>query len=129
MNFINNNQIDELKQKMEKELFQLVNGMRDQMNPQSKLNYVDAGGDGNSGDEAVANSIIDTQNAVIGMQLHKAIDLNTALERIKNKVYGVCVDCGDAISFERITAYPTAKRCFKCQNIKEMSAGRESGTE
>lgn len=126
---ITKNQIDELKQKMENELFQLVNEVRDQLNPELKLNYVDAGGDGNSGDEASANSLIDTQNAVIGLHLHKAIDLNAALERIKTKAYGICTDCGSEISTERLVAYPTAKRCFRCQHLKEMKEGRDLPVE
>ncbi len=120
MTNISKNQIDELKQRMELELFQLVNEVRDEMDSESKLSYVDAGGDGNSGDEAVANTIVDTNNAVIGLHLQKAIDLNAALDRIQSNVYGVCIDCGDDISFERVTVYPTAKRCFKCQHMREM---------
>ncbi|WP_047537672.1 TraR/DksA family transcriptional regulator [Methylotenera versatilis] len=120
MTNISKNQIDELKQRMELELFQLVNEMRDEMDPESKLSYVDVGGDGNSGDEAIANTIVDTNNAVIGLHLQKAIDLNAALDRIQSNVYGVCIDCGDDIIFERVTAYPTAKRCFKCQHMREM---------
>ncbi len=119
MSNISKNQIDELKKMMEAELAQLVDKTQDEMNPESKPSYVDVGGDGNAGDEAVADTIVDTDNAVIGLHLQKAIDLNAALDRIQSGVYGVCIDCGDSISFERISAYPTAKRCIRCQHLRE----------
>ena len=78
------------------------------MNPELKENYVDVGGDGDAGDEAAADTIIDIDNAVIGLHLQEISDLNAALNRIQEGVYGVCLDCGDDIDFERLSAYPSA---------------------
>jgi DnaK suppressor protein len=119
MTNISKNQIDELKKMMEAELAKLVDKTQDEMNPESKPSYIDVGGDGNAGDEAVADTIVDTDNAVIGLHLQKAIDLNAALDRIQSGVYGVCIDCDEPINFERISAYPTAKRCIRCQQLRE----------
>lgn len=128
MTNISKNQIDELKKIMEAELAQLVSKTQDEMNPESKPSYIDVGGDGNAGDEAVADTIVDTDNAVIGLHLQKAIDLNAALDRIQSGVYGTCVDCGEDIGFERLAAYPTAKRCIRCQHLHEktFSSGPKS---
>lgn len=117
---INKAQLKNLQLKMQSELSQLISEMKTQTDPEVKLNYMDAGGDGDSGDEAAANSVIDTQNALMKMQLEQTEDLTAALKRIETNVYGVCIDCGNEISLERLTAYPTAKRCFKCQHLKEM---------
>ena len=125
MTNITKNQIDELKKMMELELAQLVNETQEEMDPGSKPSYIDVGGDGDSGDEAVADTIVDTDNAVIGLHLQKAIDLNAALDRIQLGVYGVCIDCGDSVSFERISAYPTAKRCISCQHLREKMFASE----
>lgn len=116
---ISNNQINALKKVMEAELAQLVNETRYEMNPESKPSYVDVGGDGNAADEAVADTIVDTDNAVIGLHLQKANDLNAALDRIQSGAYGICLDCNDSIGFERLSAYPTAKRCISCQQLHE----------
>ena len=35
--------------------------------------------------------------------------------------YGVCIDCGTAIDFKRLEAYPTAKRCIACQQRRERT--------
>lgn len=116
---ISKSQIDELKRVMEAELAQLISKTQDEMDPESKPSYIDVGGDGNAGDEAAADTIVDTDNAVIGLHLEKAIDLNAALDRIQSGVYGVCIDCGESNSYERMSAYPTAKRCVSCQYMRE----------
>jgi DnaK suppressor protein len=46
-------------------------------------------------------------------------DIDAALERIEVSTYGQCTDCGVAIPPERLSAYPTAKRCISCQTQKE----------
>ena len=33
--------------------------------------------------------------------------------------YGECVDCGNAIPYPRLAAYPAAKRCVACQEKAE----------
>ena len=42
--------------------------------------------------------------------------------------YGKCVDCGDAITYERLDAYPTAKRCITCQSRHENRRGGRDAT-
>lgn len=37
-----------------------------------------------------------------------------ALTRIENGTFGVCVECGDEISDERLNAIPYATKCKKC---------------
>jgi DnaK suppressor protein len=41
--------------------------------------------------------------------------VEAALGRMDSKNYGVCVDCGDAISHRRLEAIPWAIRCIACQ--------------
>lgn len=121
MSNISKIQIDELQGVMEAELALLVDETQDEMNPELKANYVDAGGDGDAGDEALADTIVDIDNAVIGLHLQKVTDLNAALDRIQAGVYGVCIDCGSDIDFERLSAYSTAKRCIRCQHLREKT--------
>ncbi|MEH7180655.1 TraR/DksA family transcriptional regulator [Neobacillus vireti] len=46
-------------------------------------------------------------------------EVNEALERIKTGTYGVCVDTGEPISFERLKALPYAKRTVEAQKEHE----------
>jgi DnaK suppressor protein len=120
------NQIDKLQGVMLAELARLVDETQDEMDPELKESYLDVGGDGDAGDEAAAAAIVDTDNAIIGMHLQNARDLNAALDRIQTGVYGVCIDCGDDIGSKRLSAYPTAKRCIRCQHLHEKTFARES---
>jgi DnaK suppressor protein len=114
--------IETLQGIMEAELARLVHETQDEMNPELKanINSID-GGAADVDDEAVADNIVDTDNAIIGMHLQKARDLNSALDRIQAGVYGMCTDCGDEIGYERLSAYPTAKRCIECQSLHEKT--------
>jgi len=43
-------------------------------------------------------------------------NLNSALERIKNKKYGWCKDCHNLIQKKRLEAVPHAQLCTECKN-------------
>ena len=125
MSNITKKQIDELQAAMLTELAQLVDETQHEMDPALKANYLDVGGDGDAGDEAVADTLVDTDNAMIGLHLQKVSDLNAALDRIKAGVYGVCIDCSDEIAYERLCAYSTAKRCIRCQRLHDKTFASE----
>jgi DnaK suppressor protein len=118
MSNITKNQMDELQKTMQAELAQLLIETQDEMNPALKTNFIDIDGDV-ADDERVADVIVDTDNAIIGMHLQEINDLNAALDRIQSGFYGDCIDCGDDITYERLSAYPTAKRCIRCQQQHE----------
>ena len=44
----------------------------------------------------------------------KLKDINAALEKLKNKKYGICEKCKKPISIKRLKIYPEAKTCKKC---------------
>lgn len=45
--------------------------------------------------------------------------LYEALQKIKNKEFGMCEDCGDNIEYKRLIACPGAKYCIKCAEMIE----------
>lgn len=45
--------------------------------------------------------------------------INKALARLDNGTYGICLDCGGAISAERLEALPYAELCINCQSNRE----------
>ena len=42
-------------------------------------------------------------------------DVQSALWRIEEGTYGLCVDCGAAIALERLEILPQTARCLPCQ--------------
>ncbi len=51
-------------------------------------------------------------------KLLKQVD--EALLRIRDRCYGVCVSCEDALNLKRLQAVPWATLCLKCQEKQEM---------
>lgn len=80
-----------------------------------------AGEVGDFADEAVATELADFDNAMIQRNFAHVRDIDAALKRIGERQYGVCADCGDAIAFERLCAFPTALRCVRCQDKHERT--------
>ena len=55
----------------------------------------------------------------------KAID--NALERIGDKTYGSCEECGKKIAKARLTALPYVHNCIECQRLEEEEGEEETG--
>ena len=81
-----------------------------------------------AGDESFAELLRGINLTTRARELEEIQDIEAALERIKNGAYATCVDCGDAIGFERLDAYPTAKRCITCQSRHENRRGGRDAT-
>ena len=45
--------------------------------------------------------------------------LDDALERLRRGLYGVCDECGEEISLERLRVMPFAAYCIDCQHQRE----------
>jgi len=88
-------------------------------------NYIDlAGGVHDTADESMADLLSDLSAESVHRQINEMREIEQALRRIREGEYGECVECGAAIGFERLLAYPTATRCITCQTHKEkMFAG------
>jgi DnaK suppressor protein len=72
-------------------------------------------------DESVADLIVDLDLADTDRDLEELRDVEAALGRLTAATYGVCIKCGGSIPLERLTAYPTAKRCQPCQRMHELT--------
>ena len=73
------------------------------------------------GDQATAALLTDFDNEIARRHGEAMRELDAALRRIKEPYYGICVDCGDDIGIERLTAFPTAIRCVACQGVREKT--------
>jgi RNA polymerase-binding transcription factor DksA len=81
------------------------------------------------GDESVADLLSDVSHAEVARDVNDLRDTIAAEGRIAAGTYGVCIDCAADIEYQRLAAYPTAKRCFRCQQNHEKtfaSASRSS---
>jgi len=78
--------------------------------------------------ENVIGDIVDTANSAYESQIieklteneqKKLHEINEALKRIEEGVYGRCVVCGKAIEEKRLIAIPEAKKCIECKTREE----------
>jgi hypothetical protein len=80
MSNLSKNKIDTLCDLMGLGLARSVDETRSEMSFELKTHYID--GDV-ADDEVAADVIVDSDNAIIGLHLRKARDLNAALDRMK----------------------------------------------
>ncbi|MCC6213148.1 MAG: TraR/DksA C4-type zinc finger protein [Burkholderiales bacterium] len=84
--------------------------------------YADLVGEaGDAGDEAAASLLRDVSEAEIVRDVGELRDIAAAEARIAAGRYGICIDCGTAIGWKRLDAYPSAKRCIECQQRREKT--------
>lgn len=50
--------------------------------------------------------------------------IDEALERIEDGSYGICEECGEAISVERLLARPVTTMCIECKADQENAERR-----
>lgn len=61
-----------------------------------------------------------------GLDYRQLKMVEEALERTDSGDYGVCIDCGNAISSRRLEAIPWANRCIACEEcVSSASDSRE----
>jgi RNA polymerase-binding transcription factor len=71
------------------------------------------------GDEANTEQWRETNAAMIDHHVDEISGIQAALSRVESGTYGLCVDCGEPIGFQRLQAYPSANRCLECQSKVE----------
>jgi DnaK suppressor protein len=54
-----------------------------------------------------------------------AIEINTALQRIRKGDFGICTECGESIGFARLKAHPMTTVCIRCKRKTETVQRRK----
>jgi RNA polymerase-binding transcription factor DksA len=78
------------------------------------------------GDESLADLIVDLDLADTDRDLEELRDVEAALARVGLGTYGMCMDCGGPIAIQRLTAFPTARRCEPCQRMREKTFAQKN---
>ena len=71
------------------------------------------------GEESVAGSMAAVDRALLRQHESERREVQAALSRLADGVYGECVDCAEPIGYERLSAAPAARRCRRCQELAE----------
>ncbi|MBL8325725.1 MAG: TraR/DksA C4-type zinc finger protein [Rubrivivax sp.] len=62
--------------------------------------------------------------ALSDFETQEFTEVGEALARMDRQDYGLCVDCGSDIAFDRLRAEPWASRCVGCATAREKEAAR-----
>jgi len=124
MDTLTHTQVDALAGVMAERKRRLKEEIREGLASTGHEPYADAlSGTADAGDESVANLLRDVAEAEVARDIGELRDIIAAERRIATGSYGVCIDCGAPIAYRRLEAYPTAKRCRPCQEIREKGRG------
>ena len=69
---------------------------------------------------AQADTNTERKAGMAGHYFEELADVSAALARIQVGVYGVCIECGEAIPYSRLKAFPTAKHCLGCRHLHAL---------
>ncbi|MCW8840794.1 MAG: TraR/DksA C4-type zinc finger protein [Gammaproteobacteria bacterium] len=129
MSHLSDEQLAELKQTLEVQRMQLRQDIRDELLRSDDEQYGELAGQvHDTGDESVADLLSDINSAVIGQSIKALREVEAAQERIREGYYGRCEDCEVDIPYERLRAYPSARRCLADQERYEKLHGEETSS-
>lgn len=119
---LSDQQLSELGKQLETNFQQLRMKIRDELLASDNEQYIELAGQVHDREEeSVADLLVDVNLALIDNHVRAVADTEAAMMRLKRGDYGTCLDCGDAIPYERLKVYPVAKRCQLCQTRYEQT--------
>ncbi|HSQ81234.1 MAG TPA: TraR/DksA family transcriptional regulator [Casimicrobiaceae bacterium] len=115
--------VTELAEQLDRRRESLLEEVRDELEHSENQQYIEIIGrvPPDVGDQSVGDALADLNLAIIDRHVEELRDIDAAKLRIKDGSFGICIDCGGDIGFERLRAYPTAKRCRPCQEHREKT--------
>jgi RNA polymerase-binding transcription factor DksA len=122
---LNTEQLREFKTMLDERYAALREEIRQDLLESEDQHFIDLAGQVHDlEEESVATFLVDLEHAINGMHIDEVRDIDAARLRMQMGSYGRCSDCGDEVAPERLRAYPTAKRCRRCQeNYERNHAG------
>lgn len=113
-------QIERLAAILDQRFREVRREIQESLERSAEEHFIDLAGQvRDSAEEAMADLLVDLGASFLDRHIREHRDIELARARIKAASYGVCTDCGDPIGFQRLLAYPTAKRCLPCQEKRE----------
>jgi RNA polymerase-binding protein DksA len=77
------------------------------------------------GDQALTSSMEALRLSLQDAEVNEYKRISSALLKIDEGLYGICIDCGNNISQKRLQLFPDTTRCLGCQEILEEKLGKD----
>jgi DnaK suppressor protein len=106
------------------EFAQLLKKRREELVPQqnsarANLNEQIADNPGDDADISVLDTSADYFLRLANNQQQELLEIRDAFDRMDRGVYGICQNCGESVSLERLRRLPYARFCIDCQSAQE----------
>ena len=113
----------ELVERLDARYAVLLEEVRDALEQSENQQYVELIGrvPADIGDQSVGDALADLNLAIIDRHIQELRDIEATRARIRDRTFGICIGCGEDIGYDRLRAYPTAKRCVVCQQQQERT--------
>ncbi|MEO1766170.1 TraR/DksA family transcriptional regulator [Thiobacter aerophilum] len=126
MSVLTKKELQTLEKRLQEEYQRVLEAVRDELERSGQQQYIElAGRVTDTGDESVADMLADLNAAMIDRHVRELRELEAARARLAQGSYGVCVDCGAPVGYERLKANPAAARCFVCQTKRDQLYAHE----
>ena len=79
---------------------------------------------GDEADRAFVETTVDIETGRAEQQMRELREIEAARERVAQGTFGICIDCGGTIEYERLRIYTHAIRCAECQTLHENPGAR-----
>ncbi|HHH37836.1 MAG TPA: RNA polymerase-binding protein DksA [Epsilonproteobacteria bacterium] len=109
-------EIESFRTQLEERKAQIVknlNGTSLEMNGMRNLELKD------EGDHASVSARTAVDSAIMEQQRKELAEIDLALDKIAQEIYGICEMCEEPIGIARLTVKPYARFCITCREITE----------
>jgi RNA polymerase-binding transcription factor DksA len=124
---LTDSQTAQLRTKLDQRYDLLLQEVREELEGSENQQYVELinRSPADIGDQSVGDALADLNLAIIDRHVRELRDIEQAQVRMNEGRITQCIDCGQDIEFKRLLAYPTATRCFLCQQQRERTYAHE----
>ena len=130
MSQLSSEQLSQLHQQVNDERARLRQDIRNELTRRDDEQYASLAGQvHDAGEESVADLLSDVNAAIISHSIKELREIEAAQERLREGTYGTCEECGEAIPFARLPAYPAARLCIADQERYEATHPDEQHSE
>ena len=117
---LNRDQVDEVKARLTDRAEEVRRDIQRELQKYDDESYTQlAQRVADSGEQAWSDLVSDLNLAEVSRDVGEVRDIDTALQRLADGKYGICLECGDRIEQKRLDANPAAVRCLECQRDVE----------
>ena len=117
---LSSQQLQELRTMLRRRLTELREEIREELLRVDEPRYVEVANQvHDQEDQALVDLLMDQELYEVERHARELREVDDALKRIDEGSYGICVDTGEPIPYERLRARPTAIRTVEAQQLYE----------